>query len=143
MARRGCRAKERGFTLVEIMVVVVIVGMLAAVVSMHVFGSQDRAFLTRVRADFATLREACGCYRLAHGAWPEDLSLLHRAEDGGRFIEQEARDPWGVPYRLEGLTEAGDPRLVCAGADRQYDTEDDLDSETVDRLDRLPRKGGP
>ena len=64
-SRRSRRKEgEEGFTLVELMVLIVIIGLLATVVLINVLPSQDRAMVTKARADIATLSQAMEMYRL-------------------------------------------------------------------------------
>ena len=73
MTRRKMRARpasEAGFTLVELMVVVVILGLLATVVMINVLPSQDRAMVGKARADIATLEQAVETYRLDNLSFP-------------------------------------------------------------------------
>jgi len=68
----GARGRQ-GFTLVEMMVVVVIIGLLATVVAINVLPSQDRAMVTKAKADIATLEQAIETYRLDNLDFPADL----------------------------------------------------------------------
>ena len=70
------RDEEQGFTLVELMVVIVIIGLLATVVLVNVLPSQDRAMTTKARADIATLEQAMEMYRLDNFTYPADLAAL-------------------------------------------------------------------
>jgi len=71
----GVRGRQ-GFTLVEMMVVVVIIGLLATVVAINVLPSQDRAMVTKAKADIATLEQAIETYRLDNLDFPADLRRL-------------------------------------------------------------------
>ena len=82
LSRRRSRA---GFTLVELMVVIVIIGLLATVVALNVLPSQDRAMVQKARADIATLEQAIETYRLDNMVFPTDqqgLQALRRAPAG-------------------------------------------------------------
>jgi general secretion pathway protein G len=102
---------EAGFTLVELMVVIVIIGLLATVVMINVLPSQDRAMIEKARADVATLEQAVDTYRLemlsfprmADGlealvAQPARLERPERYRNGG-YIRRLPLDPWGHPYQ--------------------------------------------
>lgn len=102
------RQKRQGFTLVELMVVIVIIGLLATVVAINVLPSQDRAMVGKARADISVLEQAIETYRLDNLTFPEDLNALttapaslaqpERYRQGG-YIRRLPEDPWGNPYQ--------------------------------------------
>ena len=102
------RRKRQGFTLVELMVVIVIIGLLATVVAINVLPSQDRAMVGKARADISVLEQAIETYRLDNLTFPYDLNALttapanlaqpERYRQGG-YIRRLPEDPWGNPYQ--------------------------------------------
>jgi general secretion pathway protein G len=118
---------EEGFTLVELMVVVVIIGLLATVVMINVLPSQDRAMATKARADIATLEQAMEMYRLDNLSYPpgNDLKALvapPTGSQGGRFrpggyVKSLPTDPWGRPYQLAVPGRSGAFDVYSLGAD--------------------------
>ncbi|MEY4879219.1 MAG: type secretion system protein [Pseudomonadota bacterium] len=104
------RSSESGFTLVELMVVIVIIGLLATVVMINVLPSQDRAMVEKARADIAVLEQAVELYRLEMLSFPPNengLLALVSAPPGlarperyrtGGYIRRLPEDPWGNPY---------------------------------------------
>ncbi|MEZ5987898.1 MAG: type II secretion system protein GspG [Planctomycetota bacterium] len=132
------RKRQAGFTIVEIMVVVVIIGLLATVVAANVFGDVDKANLNKVKADFQGILEACDRYRLSFHDYPQELNSLVEPEEGQPFLKELPTDPWKSEYRLEGLSEKGYPMLICAGKDREYGTDDDITTENYRSLTQLP-----
>lgn len=121
---------ERGFTLTELMVVLFIVGLLATVVLINVLPSQDRAMVTKARADIATLENAMEQYRLDNLAYPnaaDGLAALRSAPAGladpsryrpGGYVRSLPEDPWGRPYQLAVPGQNGAPFSVYSlGAD--------------------------
>lgn len=105
------RRKRSGFTLVELMVVIVIIGLLATVVAINVLPSQDRAMVGKARADISVLEQAIETYRLDNLTFPDDrqgLEALVAAPAGlaqperyrqGGYIRRLPKDPWGAAYQ--------------------------------------------
>ena len=96
--KRGIAKGEEGFSLVELMVVIVILGLLATIVIINVMPAVDRAANTKARADIATLEQAIEMYRLDHLTYPPVAEGL-QALTAGRYIRRLPEDPWGNPYR--------------------------------------------
>lgn len=121
--------EERGFTLVELMVVIVIIGLLATVVMINVLPSQDKAMVTKARADIATLEQAMEMYRLDNLTYPaggDGLNALVAAPPGltqseryrpGGYIRNLPKDPWGRPYQLAVPGKSGPFDITSLGAD--------------------------
>ena len=105
------RNNEDGFTLVELMVVIVILGLLATIVAINVLPATGRANTEKARADIATIEQALEMYRLDNLNYPantEGLQALVAAPPGmgqpqryrqGGYIKRLPDDPWGNPYR--------------------------------------------
>ena len=120
---------REGFTLVELMVVIVIIGLLATVVAINVLPSQDRAMTTKARADIATLEQAIETYRLDNLDFPADLQSLVAAPAGlpnperyrpGGYIRRLPDDPWGQPYQYRRQSiHNGQFDVYSLGADRK------------------------
>jgi len=122
-------SRERGFTLVELMVVIVIIGLLATVVMINVLPSQDKAMVTKARADIATLEQAMEMYRLDNLTYPgggDGLQALVAAPPGmaqaeryrsGGYIRSLPEDPWGRPYQLAVPGKSGPFDIYSLGAD--------------------------
>ncbi len=130
LLRRRADRDERGFTLTELMVVIFIVGLLATVVLINVLPSQDRAMVTKARADIATLESAMEQYRLDNLSYPsagDGLAALRTAPaslaDPGRYrpggyVRNLPEDPWGRPYQLSVPGRDGTPfSIFSLGAD--------------------------
>lgn len=123
------RRRAAGFTLVELMVVIVIIGLLATVVVINVLPSQDRAMIEKARADIALLEQAVEMYRLdlldhptteqgleALVAMPSGLDRAERYRPGG-YIKRLPDDPWGRPYQYVRPGEHGAFDIFSLGAD--------------------------
>jgi general secretion pathway protein G len=110
MDSRKFRQAARGFTLIEIMVVVVIIGLLAAFILPNVFGNVEKAQIAKVKGDIQGLETALTMYKLDNYKYPTtDLglaALVQRPNDPtvrnwreGGYIKRISKDPWGNPYQ--------------------------------------------
>jgi general secretion pathway protein G len=112
-----------GFTLIELMVVIVILGMLMAIVVPRFMGAADKAAVTAAKTQIGAFRTALQMYRLEFGRYPgtsEGLDALIRNDKGKKFLEEDnvPRDPWGNPYQYTSPGAAGhDFEIVSFGAD--------------------------
>lgn len=93
-----------GFTLVELMVVVAIIGLLAAVVTVNVMGQGHTARVERTKADMRSIGDALNLYKIDTGVYPQQLNSLWerpaqaRKWNGPYLQEYPPRDPWGSEY---------------------------------------------
>lgn len=119
---------ERGFSFIELMVVIVIIGLLTSVVALNVLPSQDRAMDEKARADVAILSQAVEMFRLENLRYPNmDDGLEALLPDGDRqgYIKALPRDPWGNEYVYLIPGENGVFDVMSLGADGRIGGEAD------------------
>lgn len=129
-------SRQSGFTLLEIMVVIVIMGLLVAVVAPNVLQNQDRAMIEKARADISVLEQALDMYKLDNHVYPTTnqglQALIQRPETGiqpknyrsNGYIKRLPDDPWGTPYVYIQPGEHGPFDLYSTGADGEEGGED-------------------
>ncbi|KKO17579.1 MULTISPECIES: type II secretion system major pseudopilin GspG [Pseudomonas] len=111
MSMRSSRRAERGFTLIEIMVVVIILGVLGALVLPNVMSRPDHAKLTAARTDIQSISTALEIYRLDNGRYPTTeqgldalvkrptVAPLPRQWSAQGYLKSTPTDPWGSHYQ--------------------------------------------
>lgn len=101
-------SRQLGFSLIEIMVVVVIMGVLAALIVPNIMGRPDQARGVAARQDIGALMQALKLYRLDNGNYPNaelGLQALVARQTAGQpdsrrsYMDQLPNDPWGTPYQ--------------------------------------------
>lgn len=129
--------KQQGFTLIEIMVVVVILGILAAVVVPRIMSRPDEARIVKARADIQALESALNLYRLDNYTYPttdQGLEALvekptspepPRWKEGG-YLDRMPRDPWQRPYQYLNPGQHGEIDIYSMGPDGRPNTDDDI-----------------
>jgi general secretion pathway protein G len=121
----------RGFTLIEIMVVVVIIGLLAAVIVPSMFHKVEEARVAKARSDIQAIETALTMYKLDNFKYPTtDLgldALSHKPNDPTvrnwnpeGYLKRSSKDPWGNPYQyVYPGTRGQDYDLFSLGADQR------------------------
>lgn len=116
------RRARAGFTLIELMVVIVILGMLVALVGPRLIGQTDKAKVQTARTQIANFAMALKLYKLEFGSYPKSGEGLKALVENGKenFLEQDAvpDDPWGNPYLYTAPGSSGhDFEIVSYGED--------------------------
>lgn len=128
-AVRSRQQLQRAFTLIELMVVLVIIGVLAALIVPNVIERADDARVTAARTDVNNLMQALKLYRLDNQRYPTAeqglQSLLTRPTTGPAapnwkpYVEKLPKDPWGQPYQYLNPGVKGEIDVFSLGADGQ------------------------
>jgi general secretion pathway protein G len=126
-----CCKYQKGFTLIEVMVVVVILGVLAALVVPKIMSRPDEARLVKAKQDIRAIEAALKLYRLDNYNYPstdQGLEALvtrptgmpepRQWKDGG-YLDAVPKDPWGFPYAYLSPGLHGEFDLWSQGADGQ------------------------
>ena len=121
--------EQRGFTLLEVMVVIVILGILAALVVPRIISRPDEARVMAARQDIASLMQSLKLYRLDNQRYPtteQGLQALVTKPTAspippnwktGGYIERLPKDPWGTPYQFLNPGVHGEIDIFSYGAD--------------------------
>ncbi|ATZ10631.1 type II secretion system major pseudopilin GspG [Erwinia amylovora] len=132
------RRQQSGFTLLEIMVVIVILGILASLVIPSLMGNKDRADRQKAVSDIITLENSLDMYRLDNSRYPttaQGLKALvtrptaepvprNYRSDG--YVRRLPQDPWGNDYQLISPGQHGPVDIFSAGPDGAPQTADDV-----------------
>ena len=120
----------RGFTLIELMVVVTIIALLATMVTINVLAQRDRADRDKALMDVAQIHQAVTLFYLEERRVPTMQDLIDPPPhlDG---YEEVPRDPWDHAYEIQPRDEPGSWEVLCLGPDGQAGTPDDISSRTL------------
>ena len=138
--------KQNGFTLLEIMVVIVILGVLASMIVPNLMGNKDKADRQKVVSDVIALENALDMYRLDNGSYPsteQGIEALltepsgspeprNYREDG--YIKRLPQDPWGNDYILNNPGEYSKLDILSVGQDGEEGTDDDIGNWNLDAI---------
>jgi general secretion pathway protein G len=116
------RKRRRGFSLVEVMIVIVIMGLLAGVVTVNVRGYLTKAKQNTARNEIATIVKALDTYYGMYSKYPdnnEGIGVLTKASEKipESLLSAEPVDPWGNPYQYNSPGTDGPYDVICYGAD--------------------------
>lgn len=119
---------QSGFTLIEVMVVVVILAILAAIVVPRIMNRPDQAKIVKAKEDIMAIENAMDLYKLDNGFYPSTeqgiqalvtqptLEPTPRNWEAGGYLKHLPRDPWGHPYRFANPGTHGDIDIYTDGA---------------------------
>ena len=136
------RASQAGFTLIEIMVVVFILGLLVTLVAPRIIGRTDEARVTKAKADIKAIEEAANMFKLDNGFYPssaEGLAALVQAPPRAKkfnpdgYLSKVPVDPWGSEYIYQ--SDGRNVVVLSLGADHVEGGEGydgDIDSRALD-----------
>ena len=123
--------KTTGFTLIEVMIVVVILGILAAVIAPKILDRPDQAKMVAAKSDIAVIMQQLKLYRLDNASYPSTdqgltaltvkpttIPLPTNWKSGG-YLERLPNDPWGRPYQYLNPGLKGEIDVFSLGADGQ------------------------
>lgn len=136
--------QQRGFTLLEVMVVIVILGIIASMVVPNLMGNKEQADRQKVVVDIQQLENGLDLYKLNNGFYPTTEQGLQalvtqptsepmpRSFPEGGFVKRLPKDPWGGTYQLASPGEMGRIDVFSMGPDQIAGTEDDIGNWNLD-----------
>ena len=142
--KRQQNNKQRGFTLLEVMVVIVILGIIASMVVPNLIGNQEQTARQKAVVDIQQLESALDMYRLRNGFYPTTEQGMQalvtaptsqpvpRAFPDGGFIRRLPKDPWDEDYILISPGQVGRIDILTKGPDRTAGTDDDIGNWNLD-----------
>ena len=137
------QSRQRGFTMIELMVVIVILGILASLVVPNLMGNKEKADHQKVVSDIVALESALDMYKLDNSRYPTTEQGLQalvtkpsaqpepRSYPQGGYIRRLPQDPWGADYQLLSPGQHGQLDVFSYGPDGIPDTEDDIGNWTI------------
>lgn len=133
--RQRKRGGQSGFTLIELMVVISIIAVLAAIVGYNVLGSVDQGNIAAAKAQIKQFETALVAYKIKFHKFPDSLdALIHPPEGDPIMVAKEVpSDPWGNPYvyTLEGSRKYTIISYGADGASGGTDVDSDIRSDDL------------
>ncbi|MDQ6951721.1 MAG: type II secretion system major pseudopilin GspG [Mariprofundales bacterium] len=117
----GSNGRQSGFTLLEIMVVLVIIGVLAAMVAPRFIERADEAKVTATKAQISSIAQALKLYHLQHSRYPSSSeglkALVQPGKNGASYLDTLPKDSWGKAFVYLSPGVHGDFDILSYGAD--------------------------
>ncbi|NVK24717.1 MAG: type II secretion system major pseudopilin GspG [Gammaproteobacteria bacterium] len=133
MNKKYQRAGNKGFSLIELLVVITIMGLLASLVGQEMFGKVEQSKVKTAQSQMKIISSSLDAYRLDIGEYPENLNLLINSQQQGwlgpYLADDLPLDPWNVPYQYKRLS-ASTYQLSSLGADKKPGG-DNLDADII------------
>ena len=127
------RTRRRAFTLVEMLLVITIIGILAALVVPKMVGRSEQARQAAAHADISSIKTALDAFEVDNGYYPKSLQDLFQQPSNaknwhGPYLDNVPQDPWGNPYvyTYPGRHNANSYDLMSVGPDGKAGTADDI-----------------
>jgi len=114
---------DDGFTLVEVLVTLVIIGLLTTFVVLNVLPAQGKAQVQKVKGDITAIETALELYKLDQFNYPTEQEGLEALVASG-IIKKMSLDPWGNPYQYRNPGEQSEVDIFSLGADGEPGGED-------------------
>jgi general secretion pathway protein G len=136
--RTARRRARRGFTLIEVLLVLAILGVIAAMVVPNILGRQEEAYIKTARQSIRGVESAAETFRVDHDAeWPQDITQMVEPEvvNGQQkepYLTKIPVDPWGNPIQYEYQSGQLKPRVWSWGPDKKDGGGDDISNQDVD-----------
>ncbi len=130
--------RSSGFSLIEVMVVLLIIGIMASMVAPQILGNREEAQLKKAAVDIQQIESALEMYKLRNNRFPTTeqgldalvtaptIDPIPRNYPEGGFIKRLPEDPWGNPYALISPGELGVVDIFSNGPDGEPGTDDDI-----------------
>ncbi len=130
--------RSSGFSLIEVMVVLLIIGLMASMVAPQILGNWEEAQLKKAAVDIQQIESALEMYKLRNNRFPTTeqglqslvtaptIDPIPRNYPEGGFIKRLPEDPWGHPYTLISPGELGVIDIFSNGPDEEPGTDDDI-----------------
>ena len=137
-SKSATRNRRRAFTLVEMLLVITIIGILAALVVPKMMGRSEQARQAAARADISSIKTALDAFEVDNGYYPKNaMDLIQQPRDAkswhGPYLDKIPQDPWGnnYVYAFPGKHNANSYDLSSLGPDGKEGTEDDIGNWTT------------